>query len=113
VAARSGLQESALSAPEGAAHGCDQDRIRCFQEGRIKWGRSRIPAQNHNPVPRSHRQIPQGQIPLQCSYALCNTRTALTEMPRQSGWEHQLECHAAQNLSSRTDLVTSSATENC
>src|ERR1039457_3709673 len=43
---RSGLQESALSAPEGAANGCDQDGIHYSPESSLKCPFFRIPAQN-------------------------------------------------------------------
>src|ERR1039457_3129497 len=43
---RSGLQESALSAPEGAANGCDQDGIHYSPESSLKCAFHQILAQN-------------------------------------------------------------------
>jgi len=46
-----GLQESALPAPQGSAHGGHQDRIRRSQESRLKWPSRQIPAQNQFLMP--------------------------------------------------------------
>src|ERR1017187_6875566 len=46
AAPRAGIQEPALHAAEGPAHGGDQDRIRGIQESGLKCGPRRIPAQS-------------------------------------------------------------------
>src|ERR1022692_5143310 len=62
---RSGLQESALSAPEGAANGCDQDGIHYSPESSLKCPFFRIPAQNRKSnstanVSRNRCECPSG-----------------------------------------------------
>ena len=41
-----GYKNLRYSAPQGSAHGRHQDRIRGFQESRVKWASCRIPAQS-------------------------------------------------------------------
>src|ERR1017187_2079028 len=54
---RSGLQESALSAPEGAADGCNQDGIHHSPESSLKCPFHQIPAQNriNKGIPNTYR----------------------------------------------------------
>jgi transposase len=51
---RAGLQGLALLAAEGTLHGRNQDRIRRYQESRLKCGFARIPAQSRFLLERTH-----------------------------------------------------------
>src|SRR5437763_12552529 len=55
VTERPRVQKPALPAPQGSAYGGYQNRIRRFQESRMKWASRQIPAQSPKKQPPMER----------------------------------------------------------